>query len=58
MTQTDDKRILDVIPIADQLDAKIGLAKIDEQLTVRLASVNQSIDHYYRGSKDENKKDK
>lgn len=60
MLQPSDERVLEVIPISYQLDAKIEMGKIDENLMVMLAKVNQSIDHYYNGDiqKDEGKKGK
>jgi len=58
MALTDDKKVLDVIPISYQLDAKIDKEKIDDQLMKMLARVNQSIDNYYTGNtqKDEGEK--
>ncbi len=58
MLTTKDPRILEVVPMADLLDAKIEMDVLDEKLSMMLAKVNQSIDQYYAGNlrKGENEK--
>jgi hypothetical protein len=51
MVLTKDERILKVIPIPYQLDAKREMDTMDEKLKLMLAKVTQCIDEYYGENK-------